>query len=210
MFCTNCGQDIAEDNNFCASCGTPVDGSAASPGASADWRHAVEYRVVANHPEVTALVGNAAGMSSGGVTAEEFLDVAQKLIPAIPIPLNTLVKIVQPFGNSLGIKTGKELFAHYDHPLGRVVAATLCSLALRGQALQNGEQAADGCVVTAGLPSSVWAWSGTLLVAIQQEGDGTKVTASTAIGGQMYDWGHSKRVLQKLFDDIPDFIGKQD
>jgi pSer/pThr/pTyr-binding forkhead associated (FHA) protein len=42
VFCSQCGQEIADDARFCSSCGAPVDASAAAPSDVNDTTAAIE------------------------------------------------------------------------------------------------------------------------------------------------------------------------
>lgn len=212
MFCTRCGHDVDEHDRFCGRCGHALaESPRAAARAAGGWQESVDYRFILHHPEVQELISAAAGRQAGGMTAEQFLSAAQPLLGAagVAVPLDVVAGLAQPLYAKLGVRTGKESSAHFQSPPGRVIAAVLCSLAGRGQALESMEQASDGCVLTAKLPSSVWAFGGTLIVTIEADEAGTQVAAATSIPGQIYDWGHSKRVLSALLQDVPAYLSLQ-
>jgi zinc-ribbon domain len=213
MFCTQCGNNVDEHDRFCRQCGHDLDVDA-NPAVepSSVWHESVDYSTVFNHPDVKSLIVAAAGKKPGGMSAEDFLSAAEPLLGAagVTVPLNAAARIGQSVYARLGVKTGKEVSASFPSPPGRVIAAVLCSLAARGQALDSAEQATDGCTMTATLPSSMWAFRGTLVATVQAEPSATRVVAATSIPGQLYDWGHSKRVLNSLVEDIGSFLDLQE
>ncbi len=64
------------------------------------------------------------------------------------------------------------------------------------------EQADDACLIEAEIPSDIWSWEGTILVMVKENHKGTYVEAATKIKGQMFDFGKSERLLDKLFKYI--------
>ncbi|MCZ7625332.1 MAG: hypothetical protein C3F12_07495 [Candidatus Methylomirabilota bacterium] len=106
------------------------------------------------------------------------------------------------FYAALGIKTGKTRKELVGGPSGKVLVATICSLARHGQPLNKVQQGQDGCLLKADLPSDIWSFAGDLVITIERQGRGTSVEAATVIKGQLYDWGKSNRILSELLDDI--------
>ncbi|HSU13768.1 hypothetical protein [Longimicrobium sp.] len=139
------------------------------------------------------------------MSAEQFLKLFDRPFQAltgVPIPLSPLIGIAQPIYARLGVKTGQERVATVDRPIHEALAALLCSLARNGQVLHEFHLASDGCMVEAVLPSDLWSWEGKVLVALRRTDPRTEVRASTAIKGQMFDWGKSSRCLDALLLDI--------
>jgi len=87
-------------------------------------------------------------------------------------------------------------------PPGKTIVNLLCLFAESGQKVINVEQAEDGCMIEAAIPSDIFSWEGTVLVVVQHHHKGTLVEATTTIKGQMYDFGKSERYLDKLFKCI--------
>lgn len=78
----------------------------------------------------------------------------------------------------------------------------LCALARNALPLAEVHQAADGCVLEAGLPSDLLSFAGQVIVTVNQTGPVTTVKAVTTIPGTWFDWGKSSRCLDRLFGDI--------
>jgi hypothetical protein len=208
MFCSNCGAPA--QGNFCARCGAPLSGGTVSAVAQApnaapvDWSQEVRYETLRHLPEVRDRLARHAAMAGKGMSAEEFLALADKVLPVSlgPLTFGTLGSAVAPLATRMGISTGKDLSTVLARPPGQVIVAAMCSLARRGQALRGYQQYDDGCMLEATLPSDMFSWEGTLVVGIRRQGDGSLVEAATRIQGQKFDWGKSKRVLEALLEDL--------
>ncbi len=121
---------------------------------------------------------------------------------ASPIPLESLAKVIQPFYDSLGIRTTKKREEAIDLPIGRAIASALCSFAKNNQSLQKTHQFEAHCLLVAELPSSLCSLAGTMLVELHRHGDRTRMVATAIIPGQAYDWGKGHRCLDQLFRDM--------
>ncbi|TWT77239.1 hypothetical protein Pla123a_18940 [Posidoniimonas polymericola] len=197
-FCSHCGQPA--ENKFCASCGQPLAGPAPAP-ADASWRQEIKFDRIASVPEVRARIQASSARSSKRMSGEEFLSVAATVM-SIPVPLDKLAGLVQPMYARWGVKTGKEQQQAVAIPPGEVIVRVLCSLAERGQELEAVEQGDDACTLVATFPSDIWALAGKLLITVSAANGGSLVTAATKIEGQYFDWGKSRRGLERLFDDV--------
>lgn len=226
LYCTQCGARVAPTHKFCAACGAriealPAEGigdphtRSASPGPVSqalpdrpqpqDWRETTDYRIVLSHPDVKALIAEAAKANRQGMTAEKFLDTASPLLKATgasPEATKLIAEYVPALYAKLGMKTGKEARNGYASSYGRTLAAIFCSLASRNQPLIAIHDGADGCIVQADIPSSMTTWKGTLTLIVERRPEGTLVTSAASFGGQAADWGRSKRLLEELHQDI--------
>lgn len=200
MYCSNCGAEAG--GNFCSKCGAPLkDFSAPSPSAGQDWSQEIRYENLIRISEIRDLVAKNAAMAKRRLSVEQFLGLADKVIPWVPLEVVTL-HVFRPLYVRLGMKTGKRLSETMSSPPGAVIVAALCSLARRGQSLQQVRQSEDGCLLEATLPSDVWSHEGTLYVSVQRTTTGTRLDCATNIKGQLFDWGKSKRCLKTIFADI--------
>ena len=222
MFCAQCGAHCQADDRFCSSCGAPLRASVPGPqpeapaqGSPADWSEIVDYRVLTAIPEVHDRVAHAAAQASAPMSAADFLAVADKAIaPLVSSTVSTesIMQLVQPIYERMGMQTGKTQTEEVPWPTGRVIVAVLCSCARRSMTIGAVHQGADGVVIEATLPSSALAMKSTLVATIARSSPGTSVQAAAATKGQLYDWGRSKRTLQTLFEDVaalaaPDIVG---
>jgi len=209
MYCHQCGTKA--HGNFCSNCGTrliapepaPANGPDIPPPPLADWSHELRYDILLLQPEVRQRIAENASRSQKKMTGEQFLALSDKALqPIIGVSLETVTSIAIPLYSALGIQTGKNQKTTFTAPPGKTIVACLCALARRGQELDKVEQGEDGCVLKATIPSDVFSFSGELLITIQHHAPRTTVEAGTIIKGQLYDWGKSKRILEKFFQDI--------
>jgi hypothetical protein len=201
MFCSQCG--ACASGRFCSQCGAALQ-SPAPAHESCDWEHDCRYEVVLQVPLVRALVDSYARSAPRRLSGEQFLSLCEKLIPT-EVPLELLASIVQPLYASWGIGTGKQRAAMVPAPIGRVMLRLLCSLASCGQTIRRVQQAGDGCLFEAALPSDMWSFEGDLLVALRTcagQPEQTAVQAATKIKGQLFDWGKSSRCLNRLVANL--------
>lgn len=205
MFCSECGKQA--QGKFCRHCGTPLDIAAEStlaviePAPVIDWNTEVRYELLMRDPQVRAAIDQHARLAPKRMSAEKFLALADKLIPQ-PVSMEGVAGLAQPLCAKLGLRTGKEVAGHVDAPVARVIVRALCSLAHRGQPLQDVTQGERGCSIAAELPSDVFSMAGSLHVTLWRTDRGTGVSANTNIDGQWTDWGKSRRCLEQLLNDL--------
>jgi hypothetical protein len=202
MFCSECGAKAG--GNFCSACGAKLAGPELIETVQPiDWSNTIEYETLLKIPEVRQRIGQAAAQSKRRMTGEQFLDLCDKLTgKAAIIPMASIAHFAQSLHTKLGIKTSKSDSRFIARPAGEVLVALLCSLARHGREVRNAQQTADGCVVTAALPSDLFALEGDLIIAVARRPGGAQVDAHTDIKGQMFDWGKSRRCLEELFAEL--------
>jgi hypothetical protein len=210
MFCTQCGRQFGETDNFCAGCGAPRSSATSPPPEETDpgidWRASTDPRLIMNHPEVRARVEKVTGANPQGMTAERFYELARPVMmitgagPAPPLKL--LKDVALPLYAKFGVKSHTELSQGFRNSFGETLAAVFCSLASRSQPVEDIADATDGCVVTSKMASSIWSWEGKMVVTLEARPEGTLLKAAITVPGQTSDWGKAKRVLQDLIDDV--------
>lgn len=213
MFCSECGKPAR--GKFCSHCGTRLDATpethqtalqTSDPAVivaemAIDWDREVRYETILADRTVRELVNSHARLAKKRMSGEQFLAIADKLIPQ-PVSMESLAAIAQPLWAKLGVRTGKHLAAEIDAPPARVIVRTMCSLARAAQPIQNVVQHEDGCTIDAELPSDFLALAGTISIEILRSGSRSLVTAATNIDGQWLDWGKSRRALERLISDL--------
>jgi hypothetical protein len=200
MFCSNCGAEAS--GNFCAACGFPLKGRPPAPASiPRDWSDEVSYETLIRIPEVRDLIVQAASASQRHMSAEDFLNAADKLISVVVpmVSLKTIADLTVPVFDRIGINTGKVRSETVQIPPAKAIVATLCAFAAAGQEIRRVQQFDDGCLLEAAIPSDIWSWEGSLFVTIRRSGTGSRIDAATRIKGQLFDWGKSKRCLDRLF-----------
>jgi hypothetical protein len=170
----------------------------------ADWTKVVDYETLIGVPEVRARIARHAALAKKRLSGEQFLEICDQLISPLTsgVSLKTIAAIAQPLSERLGLKTGHAKTGQFREPPGSLIVFVLCSLAQNGHTLQQVTQAADGCVIEARLPSDVWSFGGELRVAVCGAADGTMVEAVVTVKGQYFDWGKSRREVDRIFSDL--------
>lgn len=208
MFCSECGEKAA--GKFCASCGHRLDGTAAivpSIPLPVDWSGVTDYETLLRIPEVRMRIARCAAQSKRSMTGEALLDMygnALGKLSGLPVslPMASLAHFAQNTYAKLGIKTGKSRVQFLAKPPGTILVALLCSLAKSGRVLREAYQRSDGCILTAALPSDLFALEGDLIIGVTRNQGGTQVEARTDIPGQLFDWGKSTRCLDAIFNEL--------
>jgi hypothetical protein len=193
MRCSNCGSEVT--GRFCSECGAQLF----SQESIANF---TSYRQIMADPKCQEIIASYANRAKGEfLSADEFLNIAQTVMP-VSIPMETLGNISSKLGAAIGIKTTKARQMHLHHNFGYVLLWTICSLAKHCMKIQSVSETQQSCTVEAVLPSSMWAWQGTIRLAIVAEETGTRLIAETEVPGQLYDWGKSKRTIETLLSEI--------
>jgi hypothetical protein len=193
MRCSNCGSEVT--GRFCSECGAQL----VSQGSIADF---TSYRQIIADPRCREIIASYANQAKGEfLSANEFLNIAQTVMP-VSVPMEALGKISSKLGAAIGIKTTKARQMHLSYNFGHVLLVAICSLAKHCMKIQSVSEMQQSCTIEAVLPSSMWAWQGTIRLAIVVEDTGTKLIAETEVPGQMYDWGKSKRTIETLLSEI--------
>ena len=223
MFCSDCG--VAASGRFCWKCGARLHGAALEANRSDNrqsnrsdshvvahpiveesaaencWRHETSYERLLSLPPIRERIAEAAQRHRGGISGEQFLAIFDAIVPT-GISVEKLAAALQPIYGKLGLKTGKSSEWTIPAPAGETMVAVLCALAARGHTLKAVNQSPDGCVLQVLLPSSVWALAGDLVVSIENRSSCSLVTAAAEVPGQIYDWGHCRRTLERLRQEI--------
>jgi len=173
------------------------------PTAAGVWDDEVRYSVVLAIPEVRGRIAANTAAASTRMSGEQFLELCDKALkPFTGVSVATVAAIALPIYTRLGVHTGKAEERTIERPVGRVLADVLCFLAASGYGVKRVQQGADGCVLECTLPSDWRAFAGELVVTVERCGPAVAVRAATRIGGQLYDWGKSRQVLDRLFNDL--------
>lgn len=226
MFCSDCGAKA--DGRFCWQCGVKlhtmqatepgratagtsdeshavkfVSDSATtfSQGATDDWADEICYERLLAVDAVRDRVASAGRRHQPGVSGEQFLAVFDAIVPT-GVSIEKLSVALQPVYGRLGIKTGQTASWLLPARAGHAFLAALCALASHGHTLKSVEQATTRCDLRMTIPSSLWALAGELVVTIERESAGTRVIAAANVTGQMFDWGHCRRVLERIHAGI--------
>ena len=206
MYCATCGASAS--GNFCSVCGAalipPVAIPQAVPPVPPSWDDEVRYEVVLAVPEVRNRIATNAAAAKTAMTGEQFLELCDKAFKPLlrGVSVAAVAGVAAPVYARLGVRTGKARAQTFHRPVGRVLADVLCFLAASGHGVKRVQQGEDGCVLECALPSDWRSFAGELAVTVERSAVGANVQAATKISGQLYDWGKSRQVLDRLFRDL--------
>lgn len=200
MYCHNCGKELF--GNYCSNCGAKA--ISAAPGSEGlDWRSERNFNLLMKHPEVRKLIAKYADQASEKMSAKEFLQLVDLLfIPLAGLSTEKISSKIVPLYKSLGISTGKTASRVFTQSIQESVVKSLCSLAKRGYPLESLDGASDGVILVAKIPSDMWTWGGKVVISIREEESVSEINIATKIGGQLYDWGKSKKLIEGFILDM--------
>lgn len=231
MYCIHCGADSVA--TFCAVCGRrqlvdgqlpaesnadhcdPPDSNAGSANsaepvieASICWTDSIQYETVLASPEPRERIAAAGRGANQGVTGDDLLAVFDAVSP-IGISLGKLTNAILPIYDKLGIKTDRQSQAVFDAAPGRVLLATMCTLAEKSLTIVDVRQDTHECALTAEIPSGLITNRGKLHAVITVHEQYVQVSLATTISGQWYDFGKSKRLIDDMFQSIYNDVTSQ-
>lgn len=202
MYCPNCGEK--EGGNYCSKCGEALSGGRSHDLNETDWRFETNYSTLLRIAEVRDLISLSAKKNSKNMLIDEWFDLFGGPLKPLTggVPIGKLAAISLPIANRLGISIEKKRSAEISFPVGKSIVSLLCLFAELALKVVRVEQAEDGCIIEATVPSDLWSWEGVILIVVQRREKGTSVDATISIKGQMFDFGKSERLLDKLFSHI--------
>jgi hypothetical protein len=215
MFCSECGKKA--QGKFCSHCGSAlavadrveshepeteeVELQFFEEEPSIDWETEVRYDRLMRDKTVRAVVERNARRAKKGMTGEEYLALFDKVVP-LGVPLEKVATIIQPLYAKWGVGMKKERVQDVEAPVGKVIVRALCSLARNGQKVRSVEQASDRCVIETVLPSDLFAFEAEVRLTVQRGRKKAHVAVDVHLAGQYFDWGKSRRYLDRFFDDL--------
>ena len=170
------------------------------------WKTESDLNRFLKNKEVKTIIRNVIKTSKQSISADEFLKRADVLVtPITGLSLKKTADIVLPIYKRLGIRTGKSQIGFYQSTIQEIVLKVLCSLAKNDYPLTKVEQANDGVIILAEIPSDMKTFGGEIIIAIQEQDNTIQVNIDAKIKGQLYDWGKSKSAVKKIQKDIAEF-----
>lgn len=199
-YCVHCGAEGALA--FCAKCGLAQAAGAGKeePVVSpvGDWTVSICYDQILAHPEPRQRIADVSKGVSEGITGENLLAVFDAVNPT-GISFEKLAQAVVPICDKMGLHTGHQSQCAYDSPPGRLLLATLCTLAANALVVDQVDQQASQCALTATIPSGMITNRGKLHVMVDDCQRYSQLSLGVRIAGQWYDWGKSKRMIAAIF-----------
>lgn len=166
--------------------------------------------VVADREVANKIVECRAHADLPPISAEAWLGAFSSLGSAASLEGLGLTQISGTLGHRAGRKAGfkveRSKSENIPLPIGRAIAASACSLFYRGQEIVGVVQRVDGCTIHSNLPSDFSAFEGRFAVTVCRiTNESTQVDADVKILGQLIDWGKSRRILSKFYEDLEGF-----
>lgn len=191
MNCPNCNKPTS--GNYCSHCGTRLKWEPLST--------LTQYRDIVADERCRNIIEQEAGKTGAGMSANEFLQYAQLVMPG-RLPLAVLALLSAKAGGKLNLGRENHGFGLYRRPFAHVLLAVLTSLAKQSLAIKNVQEGEGRCLLEASIPSSIWNLEGRLEIIITSEESKTRVSIEAKIFGQWLDWGKTKRLIDNVLKDI--------
>lgn len=202
-YCVHCGADGALA--FCPRCGLAQLSHAAGAESPelpvqpvGDWTVSVHYEQILAHAEPRQRIADVSKGVREGITGENLLAVFDAVNPT-GISFEKLAQAVVPICDKMGLHTGHRSQCVFDAPPGRLLLATLCTLAANALVVDQVDQQASQCALTATIPSGMITNRGKLHVLVEDCQRYSQLSLGVRIAGQWYDWGKSKRMIAAIF-----------
>ncbi len=187
----------------------PVEGS---------WRTEYRLEVLLNDPDVMALIEEAA-QAGRPSSAKETIEKLSKIVDAVgglvnvPTPgsfLQTAGWLSTPLRWVPGNRVRRTREQVYLRPIGEVTVAALCAFLHEGHPISRLQQTTAGCLIEAPIPRNWLSWKGKITCVTGGDAERASVGLSTRVPGQLFDFGRSRRILNKLVDEIGRSLGRRD
>ena len=200
MFCHDCGKKVI--GNYCSYCGTKVIGEKEIE-ANSNWTTERNFDQLIKYPEVRKLISKYAQEATSTISAQEFLSFADLAFkPITGISSAKLADRLLPIFQKSGISTVKSTKVNLNQTIQELIIKVLCSLTKNGYPIDSTEDVHDGFIFVAQIPSDMWTWGGSIVISVEETEDLCILNIAAKIKGQIYDWGKSKKVIQKVLADI--------
>lgn len=202
-YCQKCKEKLA--GKYCSNCGTKADNEPSSNEIKhlRNWQDEKDIGLIISNPEIQEFIKSYTDRTKKPISAEEFLKRFDFLFsPLTGLSLKTLMDITVPIYKKIGIKTGKSKSALLNYPIQVVLVKLLCSLIKNNYPLKEVQEAKNGIVLIAEIPSCMKTFGGEIIILLDNQIPNTKVSVDARIKGQLYDWGKSKSIIKTLISDI--------
>ncbi len=166
-----------------------------------DWTQSIDYERILQHEHVRARIAAASRTVGPGVTGDDILEIFDAVSP-VGFSLGKFAKAILPVYDKLGIKTNHQARCIYDTTSGRLMLATLCTIASHSLVIDHVNQAPTQCSLDLEIPTGLITNKGKLGILIGRFESYCQITLQTSISGQWYDWGKSNRLMTSILAGI--------
>tara|TARA_R110002049_G_scaffold2750_7_gene22094 strand:- start:38808 stop:39464 length:657 start_codon:yes stop_codon:yes gene_type:complete len=165
------------------------------------WTQTLDYANLTSQDEPRDRIAAAARSAENNLSGEDFLAIVDAVSP-IGVSISKLTGAIVPIFDKLGFHTSHQSQGMFQAEPGRVLLATLCTLASRSLTIKDVHQGDNACSIVADIPLGIITNPGQVVVALELSGTAVIVSLSTRINGQWHDWGKSKRMIDDIYAAI--------
>ena len=147
MFCSKCGNNIEEVDNFCTACGAKTGGAVPKAKTNSSWHTSTRYLDVVREAEVAQVYALAETEGGSAYSGDDFVSLITPISPVKGFTTDVLragEKYSFKFYDKLGLTNNLIQSVEYPFPSGKIIAAVACALASEMQTIQEVDQLADG------------------------------------------------------------------
>ncbi|WP_405397600.1 hypothetical protein [Maribacter sp. Asnod2-G09] len=201
-YCPDCKEKI--DGKYCSECGSKgIEKNNVDGLVTANWREEKDLARIVKNKEVQVFIKQYLDKTKNTLSAEEFFERVDLVFsPLTGFSLKKLAEVTVPLYKKMGIKTGKFKIEHFEYSPQEVLIKILCSLAQHKYPIKEVNEASNGLILVAEIPSSMKTFGGEIIITLENKIGKTSVSVNSIIRGQLYDWGKSKSIVKALFADI--------
>ncbi|MGH8427640.1 MAG: hypothetical protein ACRES7_06630 [Gammaproteobacteria bacterium] len=153
--------------------------------------------------EILTADASSAGAVKSSASGKDVADLLAPLGGLSGGQLELAMKAGEALGKTLGFESSKSVERIF--PFSYRVAVRSAAFALRslGQEITAVFDTPRGAVLETKLPTDIFSLGGTLsLEIVEEDSTQVRITGSSEIKGQKFDWGKGKRSLRDVFDEI--------
>ena len=181
IYCTSCKEKIV--GKYCSECGAQgVDGNKLDGLVAINWREEKDLTRLIENKEVQVFIKRFLDNTKNSISAEEFFERVDLLFsPLTGFSIKKLTEVAVPIYKKMGVKTGKSKIDLFDFTPQEVLIKILCSLAKHKYPLKEINEASDGLILIAEIPSSMKTFGGEIIITLGNEEGKTRVAVNSII-----------------------------
>jgi hypothetical protein len=198
MHCRKCGHVLS--GKYCVNCGCPIE-----------LQSLGDYELISHllqDSRVESLLGPNATQSSGGMSGDDVLKTADRIISVTldissVVPLDISAKIGHALWSALGVKSTSTDSAPIHTRFAYVAIASLCYLRRNSMSIISMSEKQSTAVLQAKVAGSfLWTGEGRCHVVMQNRNSHVDVAAAVEFPGQGFDWGRGSKLVAEFLSHV--------